>query len=204
MEIQEIKAKLSITQVLSHYDLELNRNKHISCPFHDDKTPSMKVYEDTNTVFCFSGNCSLGGQSLDVIELVQQLEKCNKHQAIMKCKELLGYVASGPSKEKPDVIKLLWTNFIVSFKNTRCKARAYAQSRGLGLEGLGYNVGSWHRRKDRTEEELREGEELGYLLPTAFNSGRKVWGKNCLIFPLKNEHGKVCLLYTSPSPRDRG
>ena len=154
MTIEEIKAQLSMSTVLAHYGLKVNRNKHINCPFHDDKTPSMRVYEETNTVYCFSGNCSHSGKSMDVIELVQQLEKCNKHEAILKCKSMLGarlnlvedYV---PDKKEEvailsgvEILQSLWTNFVVSFKSPKCKARAYAQSRGLSLEGIGYNTGS--------------------------------------------------------------
>jgi len=35
----------------------------LCCPFHADKTPSMQVYPETNTVFCFSSNCELSGAS---------------------------------------------------------------------------------------------------------------------------------------------
>jgi len=52
MKITEIKAKLSVLQVLSHYGLPINRG-HVNCPFHNDKTPSMRVYAETNTVYCF-------------------------------------------------------------------------------------------------------------------------------------------------------
>jgi len=53
MEILEIKQKLSILAVLNHYGLPVKKG-HIACPFHNDKTPSMRVYEKTNTVYCFS------------------------------------------------------------------------------------------------------------------------------------------------------
>ena len=57
MEIPTIKQQLSILEVLRHYGVKPDRNKRIDCPFHDDKTPSMQVYPDTETVFCFSSNC---------------------------------------------------------------------------------------------------------------------------------------------------
>ena len=201
MEIQEIKERLTIGQVLGFYGLVVNKNKHIHCPFHADKTPSMKVYQETNTVHCFSGNCRLQGKSLDVIGFVQEKEETSKHAAIMRCKELLGSrlnVVEGyvpETKTKRQVVDSLWRSLEESFKNVRCKARAYAQSRGLGLAGLGYNVGSWHRRKDRTEEELQAAKELGFLLATEFNAGLKVWGKNCLIFPLRDVRGRVVSFY---------
>jgi len=74
MEIQEIKTRLSIAQVLAHYNMKADKNARMCCPFHDDKTPSMQVYEKTNTVYCFSGNCKTHGHSLDVIDFIMHQE----------------------------------------------------------------------------------------------------------------------------------
>ena len=49
---------------------------------------SMKVYADTNTAFCFAGGCEV--QSVDVIDFVLHMEKCDKRTAILKAKELCG------------------------------------------------------------------------------------------------------------------
>ena len=68
MTIQEIKAQLTIGQVLDNYGIKVNKNKMVNCPFHDDKSPSMQIYPETNTVHCFSGNCEHTGkvyQSVD-------------------------------------------------------------------------------------------------------------------------------------------
>lgn len=195
MEIQEIRKHLGITQVLAHYGLAIKKG-HVNCPFHEDKKPSMKVYEDSNTVYCFSGNCEQSGKSMDVIEFVQQKEGCSKYLAIKKCKELLGYFAPLESIDlSKEVLQSLWSNFVVSFKSQRCKARAYVQGRGLSLEGVGYNTGIWHKRQGRRLAELEQAEALGYLLPSVNNSGKNVWGKNCIIFPLRNQAGKVCSFY---------
>ena len=53
MKITEIKQQLSITKVLSRYNLKPNKNGLIKCPFHNDKTPSMQVYEKTGTYHWF-------------------------------------------------------------------------------------------------------------------------------------------------------
>ena len=192
MTIQEIKERLSIGQVLAHYGLEMSRNKHINCPFHDDKTPSMRVYGETNTVYCFSGNCKLEGKSLDVIEFVQQKEGCSKHEAIMICKQLLGYVKS---LEK-NLLETIWENLLGTYQRSIKKAQVYAKSRGLENTALGYNVGKWHLQKGRTIEELEEAKELGFLLPSRqFTNQVGVWAKNCLIFPLRNQTGKIVSFY---------
>jgi len=90
MEIQQIKEKLTILEVLAHYGLNPNRNKMLCCPFHDDKNPSMQVYPETNTVHCFSGNGKHTGKAIDQIDFILHKEGCTKHEAILKAKKLLG------------------------------------------------------------------------------------------------------------------
>ncbi|MEL7119640.1 MAG: hypothetical protein AAFO07_09370 [Bacteroidota bacterium] len=51
MTIPQIKSKLSILTVLSHYSLEMNSNHMLKCPFHEDEKASMKIYPETDTVF---------------------------------------------------------------------------------------------------------------------------------------------------------
>jgi len=48
------------------------------------------VYPKTNTWTCFSSNCSAG--SGDQVDFIMKLEETSKHEAIMKAKELAGYV----------------------------------------------------------------------------------------------------------------
>lgn len=97
MEIKDIKASLSILQVLSLYDLKPDRNKRFSCPFHDDKTPSMQVYPETNTVYCFSTNCELHGKAVDQIDFLMKKEGVTKHEALKKAAELCGEIKIEPS-----------------------------------------------------------------------------------------------------------
>ena len=57
MEIQEIKQRLTMAQVLSRYGLKPDKHMRMNCPFHEDKTPSMQVYYKTHSAYCFSSNC---------------------------------------------------------------------------------------------------------------------------------------------------
>ncbi len=68
MEIQEIKQRLTMAQVLTRYSLKPDKHLRLCCPFHEDKTPSMQVYYKTHTAYCFSSNCPTYGKSLDVID----------------------------------------------------------------------------------------------------------------------------------------
>lgn len=64
--VQTIKDRLTMREVLLHYGYEPNRAKFICCPFHNEKTPSMKIFE--KDYHCFG--CGANG---DVISFVKQL-----------------------------------------------------------------------------------------------------------------------------------
>lgn len=165
MQIHEIKTQLSIHQVLARYDLEV-KNNHVHCPFHDDKTPSMRVYKDTNTVFCFSGNCRHGNKVMDCIDFIMYKENCSKHQAINKAKALLGF---------RDTQTISDTYYILKTQLPRSKkAREYLKLRGL--EKLD-EVGSNHRNGNNA---------VAYQYPKL---------KNCIIFALRDQYANVVSLY---------
>lgn len=63
---QIVKENLDMPTVASYYGLEINRSGMARCPFHDEKTPSAKIYKDN--FHCFG--C---GEHLDVIAFVQKL-----------------------------------------------------------------------------------------------------------------------------------
>lgn len=64
MEISEIKQRLSILTVLSHYNLKPDRSNHIKCPFHEDDKPSCRIYPETNTFHCFG--CGAKGDTINL------------------------------------------------------------------------------------------------------------------------------------------
>src|ERR1700760_4764002 len=88
MEITDIKKRLPISQVLQHYGLKPDKHDRLLCPFHPDKTPSLQIYPKTNTFCCFSSNCTAG--TGDQIQLIELMEKCNKHEALVKASSLAG------------------------------------------------------------------------------------------------------------------
>lgn len=71
---------LDIANVVSKYtcieeSVLLRRN--IKCPIHEDKTPSLKVYKNTNTFKCFG--CNAGGSPIDFI---MAKESCSFKEAV--------------------------------------------------------------------------------------------------------------------------
>jgi len=51
--------------------IEINPNKKIRCPLHTDHTPSLHIYEKTNTWYCFS--CNKGGDTIQFIMDTQKI-----------------------------------------------------------------------------------------------------------------------------------
>ncbi|MDD4275323.1 MAG: CHC2 zinc finger domain-containing protein, partial [Desulfobacter postgatei] len=165
MDIPTIKTRLTITQVLEHYNLKPDRNHRLLCPFHDDKSPSLQVYPKTNTWTCFSTNCSAG--SGDVIDFIMKYEQVSKHEAIEKAKILAGAMGIAPTKSKqPSTAEELFALFMQSLPRS-AKAQDYIKERGLEeVKEMGYNSGS-------------QSSQMKY----------------CLIFPLKDSQNNMVSFY---------
>ena len=59
----QIKNMLDIKQALEYYGLSFKNNNFASCPFHQEKTPSFKVYDDS--FYCFG--CGESGTIIDFV-----------------------------------------------------------------------------------------------------------------------------------------
>ncbi|MGJ5676859.1 MAG: CHC2 zinc finger domain-containing protein, partial [Nostochopsis sp.] len=152
MEITEIKQQLTIGQVLDHYGLKADKNHRLCCPFHNDKTPSMQVYAETNTVFCFSSNCKLHGKAIDVIDFILYHESITKHEAINKAKELIGY------SEPVQPFEKLFKVFQSTLKKNE-KAQSYLKERNIEKSEAGFNDGTWESLKQCVIFPLRDKKE---------------------------------------------
>jgi DNA primase len=168
MEITFIKQHLSLKQVLEYYLLKPNKNNMVKCPFHDDKTASMQVNLEKNFYKCHA--C---GKKGDQIQLVQDYGSLTKHEALLKCAQMIestNPTAEINEKPKPKEninYQEIFTNLKPKL-NLSSKAKDYLKQRNLNPENLeiGYNTG-------------KEYDKL----------------KCCLIFPLKNENGEITSLY---------
>ena len=56
-----LKARVTVQQAASHYGVRIGRNGMCRCPFHPDKTPSMKINE--TYYYCFG--CHATGDVID-------------------------------------------------------------------------------------------------------------------------------------------
>ena len=73
----QIKMAVSVKEAVEYYGLEVNRGNMVCCPFHADRTPSMKLNEDY--FYCFG--CGIHG---DVIDLAARLFNLTSLQAAQK------------------------------------------------------------------------------------------------------------------------
>jgi DNA primase len=194
MEIAEIKQQLTIGQVLDHYNLNADKNNMLCCPFHDDKTPSLQIYPQTNTFCCFSSNCAAG--TGDVIEFIRLMEKCTKHEAILKAKSLLGHtetkVAQPEELSRVAVLAKYLEGCRKSITSSE-RARKYAAERGLDFETLKIGFSNEKVPPTWNNNYKASAEAIGLISKSRDGYGNRF--KNCLVFTLQNAQGHPVGIY---------
>jgi DNA primase len=208
MEIAEIKRQLSINLVLQHYGLKPDKNDRLHCPFHPDKTPSLQIYPKTNTYCCFSSHCTAG--TGDTIQFIQLMEKCSKHEALVKAAVLCGggsspltSTTSAPTAqlfvemdmlEKAVLMGKVFSYYKKALPLTR-EAAEYLQGRGIDYRQheIGYNGGTLHR--DPKQPHLAGSLVRHGLIKPRPAGGYSVWARDCVIFPLRNAEHAIVSLY---------
>lgn len=70
MTTDEIKQSVSMREVVERYGVRVNNHGFCCCPFHKEKTPSMKIYKD-------SYNCFGCGANGDIFSFVMGMEHCD-------------------------------------------------------------------------------------------------------------------------------
>ena len=207
MEIKAIKEQLPITAVLAHYNLKADGHGRLCCPFHADKTPSMQIYPDTNTYCCFSAKCTAG--TGDQIQFIELMEKCSKHEAIIKAQGLIGPEGVMPKAEHPlvtegpsevdllerEAVLTKWFSYYQKGLPKAEKALVYLKTRCLNhkIVDVAYNSGGLHqegKNKHLAASLVKYG-----LLKERPAGGHQVWARECIVFPLKNKEGKIISLY---------
>lgn len=203
MEIQDIKARLQVLDVLASYGLKPDRNNRICCPFHEDHSPSMQIYPQTGTFCCFSSNCSAG--TGDVIQFIELMEKCTRHEALKKatrlaetCQLLLTTPVvkqtSADDLTTEVILTKVFTYYRTGLPRTK-KAVEYCKSRCLDYTKLelAYNSGGLHV-ESKNHHLIKSMTEAGLLKPRP-SQGYNVWAKDCILFPLKSSDHKIISLY---------
>jgi DNA primase len=63
--LDAIKSSVTARDVAVRYGLVVSRHGFVCCPFHGEKTPSMKLYEGDRGFHCFG--CHQGGTVIDLV-----------------------------------------------------------------------------------------------------------------------------------------
>ena len=108
-----VKAAVTPRMAAERYGLPIQQGSMICCPFHNDRTPSMKLNEDY--LYCF--DCGATG---DVIDLVARLFNLSSYDAAKKLAADFGIV-----EQKPSVLTKL----------KRSKSQAELESRSFRVLG---------------------------------------------------------------------
>jgi DNA primase len=198
MQLPELKTRLQISAVLQQYNLKPDKNGMLKCPFHTDKTPSLKIYTDTNTYNCFG--CGANG---DAIQFIESYEKLNKHQAIIKAKELCGQITEIPTKQQIEpeqetlpriaVLSKVAQDSKASFKRTAV-ARDYLRERGLNPDKMEVGYIGTDFGKGWNKQLQERGLKLGILKESRQNTIVPKF-RNCVLFFTKNDKGQVIDIY---------
>lgn len=76
MNSEEIKQAYSMRDILARYGFVIDRKGYINCPFHKEKTNSMKIYKD-------SYNCFGCGRNGDIFTFVQEIENLTFEESFL-------------------------------------------------------------------------------------------------------------------------
>ena len=86
---EAVKTTVTPRMAAEHFGLSVSRNGMVCCPFHDDRHPSMKLYEDH--YHCFG--CQANG---DVIAFTSKLFGITPLEAGMEIRTQYGVTAEQP------------------------------------------------------------------------------------------------------------
>lgn len=92
--VDQVKSLVTVRDAAEHYGFHPNRAGYICCPFHHEKTASMKLYDGQRGFHCFG--CGAGGS---VIDFVMRLFDIPFRQAILRINTDF---ALGLTWDKPD------------------------------------------------------------------------------------------------------
>ena len=207
--LSELKMRTDITDLVSSYvSLDSRRQGRTHkglCPFHNEKTPSFMVYEDTQSFYCFG--CGAGG---DAITFTMKVENLDYIEAVKLLADRAGM--SMPEDNYDDSLhqkknRILAANreaarffysCLIDEKNSH--ALKYFLNRGLTPQtikhfGLGYAPDSWDslikhmRSKGFSVNELYEAD----LVKKSTKNGERFYDnfRNRMMTPIIDIRGNV-------------
>ena len=206
-EIQEIKDKIDIADVVGEYLKLVPAGTGIfkvSCPFHNEKTPSMIISPARQSFHCFG--CGAGG---DIFEFLMKMENIGFGEALKILAERAGVKLSRQNPELMDKKSRLYDACELAARywqkiysdSTRAQpARDYLSRRGLTAEtierfGIGYAVGEWSNLYDFLRKRGFSDQEIfgaGFAVKKDRGAGYYDRFRNRIMFPIMDASGRIC------------
>lgn len=203
--IQQLVQRCDIEEIVSGYVLvkRAGRNLKALCPFHSEKTPSLVLYPDNQSFYCFG--CGAGG---DVISFIMRAENLDYPDAVRFLARRVGMEVPEEGDDSGAQLRarVLQLNreaalFFHKCLKTPAGREGYAylhEKRGLPDKiitsyGLGYAPDSWNALGDYL---LGKGFTQEELLAAALSAKGRKGGiydqfRNRVMFPILDLRGNV-------------
>ena len=96
----EVKERVTAREVMERAGIVFNRNNMCRCPFHQDKTASMKVKPTDKKYFCFG--C---GEKGDAIDFVAKYYNRSPREAVMQIADEFGIIYDSSVRSPPKPVR---------------------------------------------------------------------------------------------------
>ncbi len=205
-EIQEIKDKIDIADFIGEYLHLIPAGTGIfkaSCPFHNEKTPSMIVSPARQSFHCFG--CGAGG---DVFEFLMKIENLEFPEALKVLASKAGVTLSRQNREQLshknrlyDLCELTaryWHKILLDSPQAQ-EVRKYLADRGISEESIerfriGYSIDDWSNLADFLLKRGYKEQEIfsaGLSIKKERGSGYYDRFRHRLMFPIIDHHGRT-------------
>lgn len=174
--LQELRLKTDVVDLISSYvSLKKRGNTYVGlCPFHNEKTPSFTVYENTQSFYCFG--CGAGGDGVSFMRKIENLDYIDAVKVLAQRAGMQmpddGYDDS-LSKKRRTILEInretarFYHNYMMSEQGK--VGLQYFLNRGLSQKtirhfGLGYAPNKW-------DELLKHLKSKGYNISDMLAAG---------------------------------
>lgn len=174
----------NIRKVISHYT-DFSGEK-LCCPIHGENTPSLQVYEDTNSWYCW-GACGEGG---DEIAFVKSIDGVGFPEAVKKVCEILNItkeeLMESKEKEKVEVKPTVENSEAMDIEEVKelIRSTGYVSH---GYRGIRDEINKFFGHLSKLDD---QGNIIARYYPETNNNG-KLTGYKCRNTPKDFSHGKV-------------
>lgn len=203
--ILELVSKCDIEDVMSSYVnvKRTGRNSMVLCPFHSEKTPSLMIYRDNQSFYCFG--CGAGG---DVLSFIMQAENLGYIEAVKLLASRVGMTVpengiddeQSKFRERLQLINREAAKFFNSCLKLPIGKSGYDYFKQRGLSdkiiatyGLGFAPDTWDSLTNHLKNKGYTNEELQMASLVGISKTGSIYDtfRNRVIFPIIDLRGNV-------------